>query len=220
MGFDNRRRGAGRSGFDKHERGYDSDFGGKGFDPFESRQNEGQGFKSAPRGDQGVPIGSASGTVKFFNPAKGFGFVVRDDGEEDVFVHISAVEQLGLRTLAEGQKLNFTLSDRGGKISATDLVIDGEIVESAPGGGARSPSRAPFERKPSDGTRYEGTVKFFNNMKGFGFIQRDDGQPDAFVHISAVERSGLHGLDEGQRVSFELEEDRRGKMAATNLQEL
>src|SRR3546814_4212598 len=59
-------------------------------------------------------------------------------------------------------------------------------------------------QRQTTGERVEGTVKFFNAMKGFGFIQRDDGQPDAFVHISAVERAGLQGLDEGQRLSFEL----------------
>ena len=62
-----------------------------------------------------------------------------------------------------------------------------------------------------------GTVKFFNDAKGFGFIQPEDGSQDAFVHISAVERSGLRTLGQGQRVSYELEEDRRGKMSATNL---
>jgi CspA family cold shock protein len=54
-------------------------------------------------------------------------------------------------------------------------------------------------------------------MKGFGFIQRDDGQPDAFVHISAVERAGMTNLNEGDRLEFELEVDRRGKHAAVNL---
>ena len=61
-------------------------------------------------------------------------------------------------------------------------------------------------------------IKFFNAMKGFGFIQRDDGQPDAFVHISAVERAGIPTLNEGDRLEFELEVDRRGKTAAVNLQ--
>ena len=65
-----------------------------------------------------------------------------------------------------------------------------------------------------------GTVKWFNEAKGFGFIARDDGQPDAFVHISAVERSGLPTLSEGQRLSFQLETDRRGKVAAVNLETL
>lgn len=63
-----------------------------------------------------------------------------------------------------------------------------------------------------------GTVKFFNTTKGFGFIQPEDGGPDAFVHISAVERSGMQTLNQDQKVSYELEEDRRGKMSATNLQ--
>jgi CspA family cold shock protein len=66
----------------------------------------------------------------------------------------------------------------------------------------------------------EGTVKFFNTTKGFGFIQPDDGSKDAFVHISAVERSGLSTLSEGQKVSYELEKGRDGKMSATNLRAL
>lgn len=64
-----------------------------------------------------------------------------------------------------------------------------------------------------------GTVKWFNDQKGFGFIQPDDGGKDVFVHISAVERAGLRGLVEGQKISYELETDRRsGKQAAGQLQ--
>ncbi|MFD1331616.1 cold-shock protein [Methylopila musalis] len=64
-----------------------------------------------------------------------------------------------------------------------------------------------------------GTVKFFNTQKGYGFIQPDNGATDVFVHISAVERSGLHTLVEGQKVSFEVVQDRRsGKNAAENIQ--
>jgi CspA family cold shock protein len=63
-----------------------------------------------------------------------------------------------------------------------------------------------------------GTVKFFNETKGYGFIQPEDGSKDVFVHISAVERSGMRTLTEGQKVSFEIEMDRRsGKSAAANL---
>lgn len=63
-----------------------------------------------------------------------------------------------------------------------------------------------------------GTVKWFNMQKGYGFIAPEDGSKDVFVHISAVERSGLDGLNEGQRVSFELESDKRsGKQSAVNL---
>lgn len=62
-----------------------------------------------------------------------------------------------------------------------------------------------------------GTVKFFNENKGYGFIQPDEGGQDAFVHISAVENSGMRTLRENQRVSYELQPDRRGKMAAVNI---
>jgi CspA family cold shock protein len=64
----------------------------------------------------------------------------------------------------------------------------------------------------------QGTVKWFNGQKGFGFIQPDDGSKDVFVHISAVERAGLKGLNEGQKISFDLVADRRtGKSSADNL---
>jgi len=195
-------------------------FGGGGGGGFGDRAGGGGGFRGGGGGGGGfrggggggMPpqvVGEGKGIVKFFNPQKGFGFVVRDDGGEDVFVHISAVEQAGLTDLADGQPLEFTLVDRGGRISATNLRIEGEPIA------VERAERAP-ERQLT-GEKATGTVKFFNAMKGFGFIQRDDGQPDAFVHISAVERGGMTSLNEGDRLEFELEVDRRGKYAAVNL---
>ncbi len=64
----------------------------------------------------------------------------------------------------------------------------------------------------------QGTVKWFNSTKGFGFIQPDEGGKDVFVHISAVERSGLTGLNDNQKVSFDLESGRDGRSSAANLQ--
>ena len=150
-------------------------------------------------------VGESTGTVKFFNTQKGFGFIVQDGGGEDVFVHISQVERAGLKGLAEGQTLRFSLVDRGGKVSASDIQIEGDLIE------------VPAPRRELTGEKATGTVKFFNGSKGFGFIQRDDGQPDAFVHISAVERAGMRGLEEGDKLEFELEVDQRGKTAAVNL---
>ena len=66
----------------------------------------------------------------------------------------------------------------------------------------------------------EGTVKFFNTTKGFGFIEQNGGGKDAFVHISAVERSGMSTLNEGQKVSFDLETGRDGRQSAVNLRAL
>jgi CspA family cold shock protein len=213
--------GAGRGGFGGGggygDRSGGGGYGGGGGGGF--RGGGGGGFRGG--GGGGMPpqvVGEGKGIVKFFNPQKGFGFIVRDDGGEDVFVHISAVEQAGLTDLADGQPLEFTLVDRGGRISATNLHIDGEpmAVERSGGGSAGAGDRGGPQRQLT-GEKASGTVKFFNAMKGFGFIQRDDGQPDAFVHISAVERAGIPTLNEGDRLEFELEVDRRGKYAAVNL---
>jgi cold shock protein len=65
----------------------------------------------------------------------------------------------------------------------------------------------------------KGTVKFYNDQKGFGFIQPDDGSKDVFVHATALERAGIRSLNEGQKVSFDTEKDRRsGKTAVSNIQ--
>ena len=153
----------------------------------------GGGDRGPPRGGAGgggggMPaqvVGTGQGKVKFFNLEKGFGFIQRDEGGEDVFVHISQVERAGLTGLAEGQELQFNLVDRGGKVSAADLQVVGDVVE------VKAPA-AP--QRELTGEKAVGTVKFFNAMKGFGFITRDDGKEDAFVHISAVERSGIQGI--------------------------
>jgi len=196
--------------------------GGGGGGGFRGGGGGGGGFRGG--GGGGMPpqvVGEGKGVVKFFNPQKGFGFIVRDDGGEDVFVHISAVEQAGLTDLADGQPLEFTLVDRGGRISATNIRIEGDpmpVERSGGGGGAGAAGGDRGPQRQLTGEKASGTVKFFNAMKGFGFIQRDDGQPDAFVHISAVERAGIPTLNEGDRLEFELEVDRRGKYAAVNLQ--
>jgi len=178
-------------------------------------------------GGGGMPaqvVGAGTGKVKFFNSQKGFGFIQRDEGGDDVFVHISQVERAGLEGLAEGQELAFNLVDRGGKVSAADLQVVGDVVPvteksgGAPGGaGGSGGAPGGQAQRQLTGEKAVGTVKFFNAMKGFGFITRDDGKEDAFVHISAVERSGLPGINEGDRFEFDLEVDRRGKFSAVNL---
>lgn len=205
--------GGDRGGFGGGDRG--GGYGGGGGGGFGGPRSGGGGF-GGPRGGGGggggLPaqvVGTGKGVVKFFNAQKGFGFIQREDGGEDVFVHISAVERAGLEGLAEGQALEFNLVDRGGKISAADLQVVGDVIA--------APAKPAAPQRQLTGEKATGTVKFFNAMKGFGFITRDDGQPDAFVHISAVERSGLRELNEGDRLEFDLEVDRRGKHSAVNL---
>ena len=212
------RGGYGGGGGDRGGFGGGGDRGGFGG----GNRGGGGGFSGGPRGGGGgggaggggnrMPaqvVGTGKGKVKFFNTQKGFGFIQQETGGEDIFVHISAVERAGLEGLAEGQELEFNLVDRGGKVSAQDLQVVGDVIA------VEERTEAP--RRELTGDKASGTVKFFNAMKGFGFLTRDDGQPDAFVHISAVERSGLSAINEGERYQFDLEVDRRGKYSAVNL---
>ncbi|MBO9499846.1 MAG: cold-shock protein [Novosphingobium sp.] len=210
--------GAPRGGGDRFGGGGDRFGGGGGYGGGGGRGGFGGGDRGGfggPRGGGGgggMPaqvVGTGQGKVKFFNGQKGFGFIQRDEGGEDVFVHISQVERAGLEGLAEGQELQFNLVDRGGKISAADLQVVGDVIPVA--------AKPAGPQRQLTGDKATGTVKFFNSMKGFGFITRDDGKEDAFVHISAVERSGLPGINEGDRFEFDLEVDRRGKYSAVNL---
>jgi CspA family cold shock protein len=169
-----------------------------------------------------------TGSVKWFNPTKGFGFIAPEDGDADVFVHISAVEQAGLSALQDGQTVRYELEAdrRTGKQSAVALEVLGG-GDSAPR--APRPPRDSFRPAPSRGPSGgggdrdsqgpgAGVVKWFNPTKGFGFIKPDDGGEDLFVHVSAVEQSGLRGLEEGQAVAYDVELDRRkGKTSAVNL---
>jgi CspA family cold shock protein len=167
-----------------------------------------------------------TGSVKWFNPTKGFGFIAPEDGDADVFVHISAVEQAGLSALYDGQMVRYELEAdrRTGKQSAVALeVLGGEAAPRAPRP-PRDSFRSAAPRGPGGGGDRAsqgagaGVVKWFNPTKGFGFIKPDDGGEDLFVHVSAVEQSGLRGLEEGQTVAYEVELDRRkGKTSAVNL---
>jgi cold shock protein len=175
----------------------------------------------------------ARGTVKFFNPTKGFGFISPESGGPDVFVHISAVQQAGLPGVDEGDQVEYELEQdrRSGKVSAVDLILTGRSPAPArgptPARFERAPRRESFGRAPAGSMSGptsgsgDGVVKWFNPAKGFGFIAPNDGGGDVFVHVSAVERAGLAGLNEGQALAYDLEADRRsGKTSAVNLRPL
>ena len=136
------------------------------------------------------------------------------------FVVLSGLSGAGRTTaLAALEDLGYFTADNVPPALWDGLVAQADPVQPrvAVGVGARGGAGAGAPQRQLTGEKATGTVKFFNAMKGFGFIQRDDGQPDAFVHISAVERAGMPTLNEGDRLEFEIEVDRRGKYAAVNL---
>ncbi|WP_439331089.1 cold-shock protein [Modestobacter excelsi] len=171
----------------------------------------------APRAGRGGGGSGSEGTVRWFNAEKGFGFIEPDDGGDDVFVHFSAIaDDGGYRSLDEGQRVEFTASpgQRG---------LQADSVQPL-GGGGRSPARddrrqsAPRDRgndrAPRGGGGSQGTVRFFNAEKGFGFIEPDEGGDDVFVHFSAiVDDGGYRSLDEGQRVEYSASPGQRGLQA-------
>ena len=155
-----------------------------------------------------VTQANVTATVKWFNASKGFGFVAPSDGTPDAFLHISALERAGLTQVAEGATIICDLGqgNRGPQVVAVHEV---DSTTATP----RAPRAGGFERGPSE--TVEGVVKFFSAEKGFGFVQTDIGGKDVFVHIKALERSGIKALESGQRVRVTTTQGQKGPQADT-----
>ncbi|MEM7169905.1 MAG: cold-shock protein [Pseudomonadota bacterium] len=139
--------------------------------------------------------------VKWFNSTKGFGFVQLSDGSPDAFLHVSVVEQSGNRDLIEGTTIVCDLcAGRKGP-----QVAEIHRVESVP--------EAPVSEDFGASETTEGTVKFFNAEKGFGFVTPDDGGKDVFVSARILEKSGIGSLASDQRVRLQVRMGQKGPMA-------
>jgi len=166
-------------------------------------------FNRAPvEAPSGPPV---SGVVKWFNPEKGFGFVELSDGSGDAFLHGSVLTQCGIAAIQPGETLEVRVGP-GHKGPHVTEVLSVDRSTATPMASRRSSAQATPLNGPS--VEETGTVKWFNAERGYGFIALPNGGQDVFIHVSALERSGLTGLGEGQTVVVDVVEGRKGPEAA------
>ncbi len=189
------------------------DFGGDTHHPQPRAFGTRSRFNRTPfEAPSGPPV---HGVVKWFNPEKGFGFVELSDGSGDAFLHGSVLAQSGINTVQTGETLEVRVGPGHKGPHITEIIsVDSSTATLA------TPQRSSFPARPSNGSssgiavEETGTVKWFNADRGYGFIARDGGGEDVFVHASALENSGLTGLAEGQPVIVDVVEGRKGPEAA------
>ena len=151
--------------------------------------------------------------VKRFDAERGFGFVSLDGSSGDAFLHIRVLQQAGADAVTPGTRLRVRVGrgERGPQV--TQVLEVGGLEAARP----REHRAAPLSSTGRIGLGEEvrGTVKWYNGEKGFGFIAREDGGEDVFVHATALERSGTAPLAEGQAVTMQVVQGKRGLEAST-----
>jgi cold shock protein len=143
--------------------------------------------------------------IKWFNAAKGFGFVTLSDGSPDAFLPMATLRRAGFEEAREGASISCEVGT-GAKGPLVVNVLNIDNSTAAPAGAGSSTGR-PASRPAQT---VEGIVKWFEPDKGYGFISPDGGGKDVFIHVTALRRSGVDALGPGQRVRVEVVDGRKG----------
>ena len=222
-------RGRGRP---SRRRGFDDDFS---FD----RAPPGDMPRAAPSWPSSAGFGPEhDATVKWFNPEKGFGFVALSDGSGDAFLHANTLTQFGHNSISPGVTLRVRIGQgqKGRQVSEV-LSVDESTASAtaARGPGLGAPRSPGFSDRPSPGgfggdrgpsaqrrgapsgpsVEMQGTVKWYNATKGFGFVAPSEGGKDVFVHASALQRAGIMQIAEGQVIWMDVVQGAKGPEAAS-----
>jgi cold shock protein len=145
--------------------------------------------------------------VKWFNATKGFGFVTPADGTQDAFLPMAILRRAGYEDIREGATLICEVG-AGAKGPLVTSVIDVDLSTALPQAERRPPPDRDGPRTPNGSL--DGAVKWFEPGKGYGFISPDGGGKDIFIHITALRRSGLAGLEPGARVRVDVVDGKKG----------
>ena len=207
------------------KRGFDDD----GPMSYDSKPRSARGFGGAPDsgGFGGAPIGGPSSApinssapavdalVKWFKADKGYGFVELAGGQGDAFLHANALHAAGHDTVPAGAKLRVQVGAgaKGAQVTRVLEVDTAGVVErpQRPSSDGIRPRRVAPD--PSTAVSVTGKVKWFDDAKGFGFVAREDGGKDVFVHISILGPAGISHLAEGQQVTMRVVDTPKGREA-------
>ncbi len=210
--------------FRPRKRGFDDD----GPMSYDSKPRQSRGYGGAPEGGYSAapfgggasaPISNApavDAVVKWFKADKGYGFVELAGGQGDAFLHANALHGAGHETVPAGAKLKVQVGAGAKGAQVTRVIeVDASGVVERPQrsftGDAPRPRRAAPD--PSTAVPVSGKVKWFDGVKGFGFVASEDGGKDVFVHISVLGPAGISSLAEGQQVNMRVVDTPKGREA-------
>ncbi|WP_298857136.1 cold-shock protein [uncultured Sulfitobacter sp.] len=161
--------------------------------------------------DDNTPQSGVNGTVKWFDPVKGFGFVVSDDGGVDILLHVNVLRNFGQSSVADGSRVAMVVqkTERGAQAS--------EILSISPPEGVQTslPDIAGLDKEQIASTPLlAARIKWFDKAKGFGFANVFGCPEDVFVHMDVLRQSGLSDLAPGEAIAMRVIDGKRGRMAA------